>query len=478
VDLLVFARFHWRSAKPFDMGDKMDVEADKAMEAAVAYENDPQIEAKIAECVAFAETTGVEDVVEKLLSIERSNRMAAAAPETAAVCVAIIRLFRDRQDWKAVGEHVVLISKRRAQVKAAITKTVQEAMLYLDVIKDDAERMVLLETLRDVTAGKIYVEMEGARLTRRLASVKEAKGDLGGAAEIMQELQVETFGGMERKEKFDFILEQMRLCLERNDFIRGGIIAKKIIPRQLNKDDFDDEKMVFYSHMIRIHARSKSYMDICRAYLERYETSKCQADEKLWARELKLACLFLILSPRDSMQSDMLHRIRGFKNVSKLETYSELLKLFATEELIGWPHLVERFGAELSAVVSLAAEEAKGEEISWEAGLKERITEHNLRVCARYYTRIGMGRLSELLDLSEDETERKLAAMVADKKSLWAKIDRPAKVVSFAKPKDADTTLNGWASNVASLLDIVERTCHLVHREKMVHLEARQVASS
>ncbi len=53
--------------------------------------------------------------------------------------------------------------------------------------------MALLETLRDVTSGKIYVEMEGARLTRRLAKVREAKGDLDGAAEIMQELQVETW---------------------------------------------------------------------------------------------------------------------------------------------------------------------------------------------------------------------------------------------------------------------------------------------
>jgi 26S proteasome regulatory subunit N5 len=286
----------------------------------------------------------------------------------------------------------------------------------------------------------------------------------------MQELQVETFGGMERAEKFDFILEQMRICLDKNDFVRGAIIAKKIIPRQLNKKEFDDEKLRFYALMIRIHARNKEYMNMCRAYLERYETEKSQADEKFWFREIKLACLFLILSPRDSLQSDLLHRIRGFKNMSKpkLEIYVELLKLFATDELIGWPHLNERFGGELATVVQLAKEELKTEALSWQSVLKERITEHNLRVVSRYYSRIRLQRLSELLDLSEVDTERKLAAMVSDKKALWAKIDRPAKIVSFAKPKDADATLNEWASNVTSLLDIVERTCHLVHRETMV----------
>ena len=41
-------------------------------------------------------------------------------------------------------------------------------------------------------------------------------------------LQVETFGSMEREEKVQFILEQMRLGLARKDYIRTQIISKKI----------------------------------------------------------------------------------------------------------------------------------------------------------------------------------------------------------------------------------------------------------
>ena len=40
--------------------------------------------------------------------------------------------------------------------------------------------------------------------------------------------QVETYGSMERKEKVEFILEQMRLCLATKDYIRAQIISKKI----------------------------------------------------------------------------------------------------------------------------------------------------------------------------------------------------------------------------------------------------------
>lgn len=53
----------------------------------------------------------------------------------------------------------------------------------------------------DFYIGKIYVENERARLTHRLAKIREEEGDLQEAAKILQELQVETYGSMERKEK-------------------------------------------------------------------------------------------------------------------------------------------------------------------------------------------------------------------------------------------------------------------------------------
>lgn len=37
---------------------------------------------------------------------------------------------------------------------------------------------------------KIYVEVERARLTHRLAKIKEEEGDISGAAAVMLELQV------------------------------------------------------------------------------------------------------------------------------------------------------------------------------------------------------------------------------------------------------------------------------------------------
>ena len=48
--------------------------------------------------------------------------------------------------------------------------------------------------------------------------------------------QVETYGSMEKREKVEFILEQMRLCIAKKDFIRAQIISKKISVKFFDSD--------------------------------------------------------------------------------------------------------------------------------------------------------------------------------------------------------------------------------------------------
>ena len=110
--------------------------------------------------------------------------------------------------------------------------------LHLFRIEDKPTMLKLIDTLRTVTAGKIYVENERARLTHRLIHEK----DDNIQEKIMQELQVETYGSMERKEK----VEQMRLCLAIKDFIRTQIISKKISTRFFEDAKYSDLKLKFY----------------------------------------------------------------------------------------------------------------------------------------------------------------------------------------------------------------------------------------
>lgn len=53
--------------------------------------------------------------------------------------------------------------------------------------------------------------------------------------------------------------------------------------------------------------------------------------------------------------------------------------------------------------------------------------------------------------------------------ALYAKIDRPAGIVRFAKRQDPDELLNKWSNNLAKLLEVVERSCQQIQKESMVH---------
>ena len=71
---------------------------------------------------------------------------------------------------------------------------------------------------------------------------------MAAAADIMQEIHVETYGSLSKREKVEFILEQMRLNLLRNDFVRTLIISRKI-----NTKYFEHEEVqvafVLFSHL-------------------------------------------------------------------------------------------------------------------------------------------------------------------------------------------------------------------------------------
>ena len=96
-----------------------------------------------------------------------------------------------------------MLTKKRSQLKQAVTKMVQECCKWISegTLPSKDVELELISTLRTVTEGKIYVEVERARMTHRLSKMKEEEGLVEEASKIMQELQVETYGSMDRKEK-------------------------------------------------------------------------------------------------------------------------------------------------------------------------------------------------------------------------------------------------------------------------------------
>ena len=79
-------------------------------------------------------------------------------------------------------------------------------MTYIDHLSNLNFKLELIETLKEVTDKKIYLEVEYARCCLMMVKFNENQQNIEQAAKIMQEVQVETYGSMDKREKLEFIL--------------------------------------------------------------------------------------------------------------------------------------------------------------------------------------------------------------------------------------------------------------------------------
>jgi len=447
--------------------------------------------------------------IEKLSSLEKQTRQASDLASTSRLLVGIVTLCKDRADWKQLNEQVIALSKKHGQLKQAITKMVQVVMEFIPDAPSAETKLSVIETLRTVTEGRIFVEVERARVTRMLSDMKKEQGDQKAARDILCELQVETFGSMARREKTEFILEQVQLCIDTEDWTQAGILSRKIsstryfarkpklTPAEEEKqkkeleekeknrsvddppiekpEDVTDLKLRFYEQQITLAKHDNNYLEACKHYRAVLDTESVEESPEQLRAVLQRVIYFIILAPHNNEQSDLLHRIHRDTRNDMIETEQSLLKLFTVSELMRWPVVAQRYGPHLcrtdvfAAKAPAAASKEPGDGKAYERfeDLRKRVIEHNVRVVAKYYTRIRLPRLCQLLDLDEEETEKYISELVTAK-TIFARIDRPARIVNFAKQRGPDKVLNEWSSDMKSLLGLLERIDHLITKEEMM----------
>ena len=485
------------------------------------------LEKKIAEIKSNAAGSSAEkllsETLEELLALEKTYRLQAdlKATSTCGVAVVQVRLplsqpvsgsrpprtiadalfpfqacFEARQ-WKLLNEHVILISKRRAQLKQAVGATVKEAIGYLDSTPDEETKVELIKTLTSVTEGKIYLELERARLTRKLADILEARGKIDEAATALQEVAVETFGVMAKTEKIAFILEQVRLCLKKEDFIRAFILVKKITPRAFTEKrlvsdgkseggekkemamdgttaappdkgipSLEELKLVYYDHLIAYYKHVGDALEMCRCYQNIYDTPCIKKDASKWPEVLKKVCWYVVLAPSGPMQNTILHNVYEDENLAKIQVYEKLLRIFVKTDIVEWIEVETQFGPEMMEQSEIFTQSDKGQENR--DIFKRRVVEKNILVVACYYTHLQLTRLADILKIDVEEAEKYLCALVTAG-TIKAKIDRPRGVVIFGTKAKPDEVLSKWSGNISWLLDVLEKSAHLIQKECQTH---------
>lgn len=411
-----------------------------------------------------ANPAALKDALNNLLALEKKTRLAADIKSTTDLAVAIITICRDVGDWKQLNEQITALCKKRAQLQTVQQRVIQEGFSFISSTPDKPTKLELINTLRAISAGKMFVELERARMTKILSDMKEAEGATAEAADVLSEVQVETIGSMEIREKADFLLEQVRLCLAKKDYVRAEIVANKVNTKTLNDEKLQDLKLKYHRLLIEYHSHFNNYFLICKSYREIFNTPVIKADAKEWKQALTKAVQFLVLSPFDSEVSDILHRLKEEKKVSELPSIQAVLTHFTTDELMRWPFPVfeDEWKADSDFDTKAASSKDRYDD------LHKRVVQHNIRVISMYYERITSRRLAELLGLDADKTETYLSEMVSSKQ-LFAKIDRPTGIIVFARKKDANDMINAWASDIDELLSVVEKTTHMINKENMIY---------
>ena len=157
--------------------------------------------------IAQSKSLPLTDGLALLSALEKRCRVGNDTPSLVQVCEASLELCSEANDHEALVNTLKTLSTRRSQKSKAIAALVTKCLPWVVDVDGDgftplptadsadsaANQENLVTELRNITDGKMYLEAERARLTRSLAILKEANGDIATAATVLQYVHVETY---------------------------------------------------------------------------------------------------------------------------------------------------------------------------------------------------------------------------------------------------------------------------------------------
>ncbi|KAJ7897116.1 hypothetical protein B0H14DRAFT_2676954 [Mycena olivaceomarginata] len=388
----------------------------------------PEVDALLPEAASLAKSGKLQPAIDKLLVLEKQTRNAADLSSTTRLVKAIVEHCYEARDFDSLNANLV--------------------MGWLEDVKKSAgteKWLELVQTLRG-----IFLETPRARVTLLLAHYHESlaggpsnsatyKEQMQTACELLSDLQVETYSSMDRREKTEFILEQMRLLivvarlkdaeLDKNGkgVLGGGEtewVKVRVGGRKINEEFLKEKENEYYDLMIQHALHGSAYLDVAKYYYKVWETPSIKEDTTEQGKAaLEHIVYYIVLASHSNEQSDMLHHLFADPALVKLELHYNLVKCFTTRELMRWPGIETIYGEFLRKTSVFSSEK------QWE-DLHTRVIEH---------------------------TEETIARLVVAG-TIWARIDRPAGIVNFRNQRSPEDVMNDWSSDMQKLLGVVEKT--------------------
>lgn len=398
-----------------------------------------------------------------------------------------------------------------------------------------SRRNELLTQLVHLTEGKIHVELEHARFAVQLSKIVESEGRRKEAVDMLGELHVETITNMPRVEKLSIILDELRLTLELDDLEKAPLVSRKFTYRALGKKDSTELKERYFFLMADYYSRKRQYLMMARCAHEVYLTAIGADVNKPIAEAAKITSALTATKKKHDAEEDededtaaaaatssaaATPALSPEQNAKAIESLSNCAVLTMISE-----HLSEQAADDQGECAAFSPLSQQKNRLNWLAELEQnrllqdgapqvhslvksfnsldlvrhevlpqardlsqqhallssnadrvaelnhRLSEHDILVIAKVFTRIKISKLAELVSLTEEQCEQFIMSMV-NIKVLYAKIDRLDGVISFERKKSAAEEVEEWNSTVAHMMGLVDRISHFIVKERMVHAVA------
>lgn len=214
---------------------------------------------------------------------------------------------------------------------------------------------------------------------------------------------------MDKREKLEFILYQMKIMLKKKDYVRFYIISKKINENNINDDEIADLKIIYYSYKAIYFNYEGKFSECSKAYKTIWQTLKTTKKMIPQTLDFNFSASF----------NDVLSNYIGFLALQpySIENHAELKGLSEKEE-------IEKYSEFLNLINKLLSEEIISCNISdyntsafelfrdsYEntsshlEELKRMLVQHNVRIISKYYGELTLTRVSELLKVDREYCE-------------------------------------------------------------------------
>jgi 26S proteasome regulatory subunit N5 len=141
-----------------------------------------ETDAKLEQSATLASAGQLKEALAMLAALEKRCRVGNDTDSLVRVCEASLQYCKDAGDHETLVTTLQTLATKRSQKTKAVRALVHKAMpwcimgnhtpLPVTSPSEAPAREKLVEALRDISDGKLFLEAERARLTRALATIK------------------------------------------------------------------------------------------------------------------------------------------------------------------------------------------------------------------------------------------------------------------------------------------------------------------